>query len=195
MDTFLRFPRNLEPSWWLSLFQNHFARWSLVRGKTQALEKIEQTGGPPKEFYVDGSEDHYQYFQGLISGDLDKVVDKYRRIFPAQILRDSAFAYTVMDIVQKSDGKTKVLGICGSGHLDHRFGIPEKDITGGSYLCANITSGGWSSRTWCCRLHLSIHISTFALEGDWGREGGQDHVSCQSFHFKVALYHFFSFWW
>ena len=103
-----------------------FCKMIVNEGKNQALEKIEQTGGPPKEFYVDGSEDHYQYFQGLISGDLDKVVDKYRRIFPAQILRDSAFAYTVMDIVQKSDGKTRVLGICGSGHLDHRFGIPER---------------------------------------------------------------------
>lgn len=103
-----------------------FCRMIVNEGKTQALEKIEQTGGPPKEFYVDGSEDHYRYFQGLISGNLNKVVDKYRRIFPAQVLRDSAFAYTVMNIVQKSNGHTRVLGICGSGHLDHKFGIPER---------------------------------------------------------------------
>lgn len=103
-----------------------FCQMIVKEGKNQALEKIEQTGGPPREFYVDGSEDHYRYFQGLISGNLDEVVDKYRRIFPAQVLRDSSFAYTVMDIVQKSNGQTRILGICGSGHLDHRFGIPER---------------------------------------------------------------------
>ena len=31
-----------------------------------------------------------------------------------------------MDIVQKSNGQTRVLGICGSGHLDYKFGIPER---------------------------------------------------------------------
>ena len=103
-----------------------FCKMIVNEGKTQVLEKIEQTGGPPREFYIDGSEDHYRYFQGLISGNLDKVVDQYRRIFPAQILRDSAFAYTVMDIVEKSNGQTRVLGICGSGHLDYKFGIPER---------------------------------------------------------------------
>lgn len=103
-----------------------FCKMIVREGKNQALKKIEQTGGPPREFYVDGSEDHYRYFQGLISGNLDQVVDKYRHIFPAQVLRDSAFAYTVMDIVQKSNGQTRVLGICGSGHLDYKFGIPER---------------------------------------------------------------------
>lgn len=103
-----------------------FCRMIVSEGKTQALEKIEKTGGPPREFYVDGSEDHYRYFQGLISGNHDKVIDKYRRIFPAQVLRDSAFAYIVMDTVQKSKGQTRVLGICGSGHLDYKFGIPER---------------------------------------------------------------------
>lgn len=103
-----------------------FCKMIVREGKNQVLEKIEKTGGPPREFYVDGSEDHYRYFQGLISGNLDQVVDKYRHIFPAQVLRDSAFAYTVMDIVQKSNGQTRVLGICGSGHLDYKFGIPER---------------------------------------------------------------------
>ena len=103
-----------------------FCRMIVEEGKTRALEKIEQTGGPPREFYVDGSEDHYRYFQGLISGNLDQVVDKYRRIFPAQVLRDSSFAYTIMDIVQKSEGHTRILGICGSGHLDFKYGIPER---------------------------------------------------------------------
>ena len=69
-------------------------------GKNKALESQRTS----KEFYVDGSEDHYQYFQGLFNGNLDITVDKYGEIFSAQVL----------------------LGICGSGHLDYRFGIPER---------------------------------------------------------------------
>ena len=98
----------------------------VTKGKAPVLDEIEKTGGPPREFFVDGSEDHYKYFQGLISGNLNNVVDKYRKIFPAQILRDSMFAYTVMNIVEKSKGQTRVLGICGSGHLDYKFGVPER---------------------------------------------------------------------
>ena len=53
---------------------------------------------------MNGSEDHYHYFQGLVNGNLDMTVNKYGEIFPAQVL----------------------LGICGSGHLDYRFGITER---------------------------------------------------------------------
>ena len=53
---------------------------------------------------MDGSEHDYQYFQGLVNGNLDMTVNKYGEIFPIEVL----------------------LGICGPGHLDYRFGIPER---------------------------------------------------------------------
>ena len=53
---------------------------------------------------MDGSEDHYQYFQRVVNENLDMTVNKYGDIFPAQVL----------------------LGIRGSGHLDYRFGIPDR---------------------------------------------------------------------
>ena len=62
---------------------------------------------------MDGSEDHYQNFQELISGNLDTTVDKYHWIFHAQVLGDSAFSYTVMDIIQNSNRRAQILGICG----------------------------------------------------------------------------------
>ncbi|XP_031556906.1 uncharacterized protein LOC116293599 [Actinia tenebrosa] len=94
-------------------------------GKETTLKNIQNIGGPDKSFYVNGSEEHYRYFQGLISGKMDEVNDKYRKIFPAQILRDSFFAHSVNKIIQTSENN-KVVGICGSGHIDHGFGIPER---------------------------------------------------------------------
>ena len=103
----------------------HLCTTIVKDGKEATLDKVTQLGGPTAEFYIDGSEDHYAYFQGLISGNMDEVIEKYRRIFPAQVLRDSFFARTVMDLTNKYD-KSKILGICGSGHLDFKFGIPER---------------------------------------------------------------------
>jgi uncharacterized iron-regulated protein len=94
-------------------------------GKEATLKKIRDIGGPVEDFYIDGSENHYRYFQGLISGDMDQFEGKYRRIFPAQILKDSFFAHTVTKIVESSED-TKVVGICGSGHIDYGFGVPER---------------------------------------------------------------------
>lgn len=102
-----------------------FCREIINNGKETTLKNIQKIGGPEKSFYVDGSEDHYRYFQGLISGNMDEVDDKYRKIFPAQILRDSFFAHTVTKIIETSEN-TKVVGICGSGHIDHGFGVPER---------------------------------------------------------------------
>ena len=106
----------------------HLCTAIIKEGKNSTLERIEQLGGPTSEFYIDGSEEHYNYFQGLISGDMDKVVDNYRRIFPAQVLRDSVFARTVMDLTN-THKESRILGICGSGHLDFKFGIPERIST------------------------------------------------------------------
>ena len=75
---------------------------------------------------IEGSEKHYRYFQGLISGNMEYVTDKYRKIFPAQVLRDSTFAYKVCEVLKSSDHHTRVLGVCGSGHVDYGFGIPER---------------------------------------------------------------------
>lgn len=102
-----------------------FCKEIINNGKETTLKNIQNIGGPEKSFYVDGSEDHYRYFQGLISGNMDEVNEKYRKIFPAQILRDSFFAHTVTKIIETSEN-TKVVGICGSGHIDHGFGIPER---------------------------------------------------------------------
>lgn len=100
-------------------------RTIINEGKENALRQIHQIGGPSEDFYVDGSENHYRYFQGLISGDMATIKNKYRKIFPSQVLKDSYFAYMVNKVTETSDN-VKVLGICGSGHIDYGYGIPER---------------------------------------------------------------------
>lgn len=100
-------------------------RTIINEGKEYTLKMIDEMGGPSKDFYIDGSESHYRYFQGLISGNMMDVVDKYRKIFPSQILKDSFFAHTVTNIIETSDN-VKVLALCGSGHMDYGYGVPER---------------------------------------------------------------------
>lgn len=100
-------------------------RTIINEGKETTLRKIHKMGGPSEDFYIDGTESHYRYFQGLISGNMVNIQDKYRKIFPSQVLKDSYFAHTVSKIVDMSD-EVKVLGICGSGHIDYGYGAPER---------------------------------------------------------------------
>ena len=89
---------------------------------SQVLSEIESNTSMSTSFYKEGHEDHYRYFQGLISGDFDTVTDRFRRIFPCQVLKDSFFA----QIVKRLSAGSRVFGICGSGHLDFDYGVPER---------------------------------------------------------------------
>ena len=77
-----------------------------------------------------GSEAHYNFFESLISGrDLnsDKTVgDNFRRIFPAQVLKDCVMASQIRRALETADKEDKLLVIAGLGHLEHRFGVPER---------------------------------------------------------------------
>ena len=59
-----------------------------------------------------GSEEHYNFFESLISGrdpNSDQTVgENFRRIFPAQVLKDCVMASMVRREIQKSDPQDKV---------------------------------------------------------------------------------------
>ena len=96
-------------------------------GKESAFNEIQRRLGLDPQFYVEGTEEHYRYFQGLLTGSMENINQKYRRIFPVQILRDSSLAYKIDNEVKKSkDPNSRVLAICGSGHVDYMFGVPER---------------------------------------------------------------------
>lgn len=78
----------------------------------------------------EGSEDHYNYFESLISGrDLNsdqQLGDNFRRIFPAQVLKDCAMASAVRRTLEAAPEEDRLLVIAGLGHLEYRFGVPER---------------------------------------------------------------------
>jgi len=54
--------------------------------------------------------------------------DRFRRIFPVQVIKDTAMAHNIVREFRNrnTDDMFKFLIICGSGHCDYRFGVPER---------------------------------------------------------------------
>ena len=61
---------------------------------------------------IHGSEEHYNYFESLISGrDVNSdaaVGENFRRIFPAQIIKDCVMSSVIRRCVQSSPAEDKV---------------------------------------------------------------------------------------
>lgn len=76
-----------------------------------------------------GSDSHYAYFEAMIRGASrrpgpeEPVQGTMRRIFPAQLIKDASMAWSI-DEVLKEGGR--VLAICGNGHSDYGYGVPER---------------------------------------------------------------------
>ena len=79
---------------------------------------------------MEGSEAHYNFFESLISGrDINSDQspgENFRRIFPAQVLKDCAMACRIRRGLEDSAEDDKVLVIAGLGHLEYRLGVPER---------------------------------------------------------------------
>ena len=77
-----------------------------------------------------GSEAHYNFFESLISGrDItsgQSPGENFRRIFPAQVLKDCAMAARIRRGLEDSAEEDKLLVIAGLGHLEYRLGVPER---------------------------------------------------------------------
>jgi SAM-dependent methyltransferase len=87
---------------------------------------------PPNTTHLVGSDFHYNLFESLISGrsvfgSKDPPSDRFRGIFQAQLLKDTAMANKVNQLLKDSaDDKEKFLVVAGNGHLLHWCGVPER---------------------------------------------------------------------
>ena len=99
-------------------------------GEEMAYDAVVQLGYLQQEEKLAGSEDHYNFFDSLISGrDLNsdqEVSERFKKIFPAQVLKDSVMASSIRRGMERSGLGDKFLVIAGSGHVDYRFGVPER---------------------------------------------------------------------
>jgi len=93
------------------------------------LQAIEEGSLRTSQDYILGTEEHYNVFESMISGrnlnSSDNPTDDYRRIFPAQILKDCVISRIVSDRILLGDS---VMCLTGHGHTDFLFGIPERVI-------------------------------------------------------------------
>ena len=108
-----------------------YARLLMKEGEETAYEKVIELGYMAKKDMLEGTDQHYDFFESLISGrNLDSWIDpsdRYRKIFLAQILKDCVMASVIKRGIKASTNpKDKFLVIAGSGHVDHRFGVPER---------------------------------------------------------------------
>jgi len=135
---------NLEPYWSLlsyarknadvveikaGFIPRFYAKLLMAKGSEEGLETAYNDGFLNRDIpYMTGSESHYNFFESLISGrEMTQLPpgDRFRKIFPAQIIKDSAMAHIVIKEVQASE-KNRILVICGAGHCEYRFGVPER---------------------------------------------------------------------
>jgi uncharacterized iron-regulated protein len=80
--------------------------------------------------YKKGSEEHYNVFESMISGRVLAVsqtpTDRFRKIFPAQIIKDAAMANKIVKTLNEGNKDDKILVLMGKGHCEYGFGVPER---------------------------------------------------------------------
>jgi len=107
-----------------------FAKMLVKEGEDSAYNAVISLGYMNEDEKLPGSENHYNFFDSLISGrDINSdqsVSERFRKIFPAQVLKDSVMASSVGRGIKTSGANDKFLVIAGTGHIDYRFGVPER---------------------------------------------------------------------
>ena len=102
-----------------------FGKMLVKEGEDIAYENVIKLGYMDTEDVDKGSDDHYDFFESLISGrDLssdEEPGEQFKKIFPAQVLKDSVMASVIRRGLEASDNaEDKFLVIAGSGHIDYR---------------------------------------------------------------------------
>lgn len=108
-----------------------FAKIVMRESLEKALEAAKSKGYLAENETCEGSDEHYNYFEAMISGrdphDTSlKPQDTFRKMFPAQIIKDAAMAHKVNEILDASPVGDKILVICGAAHMFYNCGVPER---------------------------------------------------------------------
>lgn len=115
-----------------------YARLLMKEGVDTAVDAARRSGYISPHETLQGTDDHYNFFEGLLTGRnihdrnaTQYITDRFRsKMFPAQILKDASMAYTVKNILQRNHGihgnDDKILIVCGVGHMLYSHGVPER---------------------------------------------------------------------
>ena len=109
-----------------------YARLVMRESLTVALEAAKTVGYVAPTETCEATEAHYNFFESLISGrDMHSPTppsDQFRRMFPAQVIKDAAMAHRVATLFSSGvvEPADRVVVICGVGHSGYDHGVPER---------------------------------------------------------------------
>jgi len=137
-----------------------YAKIVMRESKEAAIEAARAQGYLAKGETLDGTEEHYSFFESLLTHRPLHAqpplppTDKFRRMFPAQLIKDAAMAHKVSRLLtpQGEGGADKALVVCGVGHSGYSHGVPERIERALPWLA------GRSFRVWCLQAHESADL-------------------------------------
>ena len=108
-----------------------YARQIMRESKEAGLAAAKAKGYVKPDEDLEGTADHYNMFESMISGrDMHNKDtppgDQFRKMFPAQIIKDASMAFKVNELLKTSSQDTTLYVICGSGHMQYGNGVPER---------------------------------------------------------------------
>lgn len=108
-----------------------YARQIMRESKEAGLAAAKAKGYVKTDEDLEGTADHYNMFESMISGrDMHNKDtppgDQFRRMFPAQIIKDASMAFKVNELLKTSSQDTTFYVICGNGHMQYGNGVPER---------------------------------------------------------------------
>ena len=108
-----------------------YARQIMRESKEAGLAAAKEKGYVKPDEDLEGTDDHYNMFESMISGrDMHnkdtKPGDQFRKMFPAQIIKDASMAFKVNELLKTCSDDTTFYVICGNGHMQYGNGVPER---------------------------------------------------------------------
>ena len=166
-----------------------YARMVMRESPEAALAAARDKGYVSDAESLDATDAHYDFFESLLTGRNRHATppmaptDKFRKMFPAQVIKDAAMAHKVSQLLAGGAGDSaavpsdKVLVICGVGHSGYSHGVPERILRVLPWLQTHRQTHMY--RVWCLpvdpetELH-SVEAVRAALSEAFGPPGVSD---------------------
>ena len=151
-----------------------YARMVMRESPEAALAAARDKGYVSDAEFLDATDAHYDFFESLLTGRNCHATppmaptDKFRKMFPAQLIKDAAMAHKVSQLLAGGAGgagggacgdseaapamSDKVLVICGVGHSGYSHGVPERILRVLPWLQTHMY------RVWCLPVDPEVEL-------------------------------------
>ena len=153
-----------------------YARIVMRESTAAALEAARAHDYVGADERCDASEAHYNFFESLLTGRSPHgsapPTDQFRKMFPAQVIKDAAMAHRVATLAA-SRPADKFLVICGIGHSGYGHGVPERILAARPELASSML------RVWSLPADAAVDLDDGAavaavLRENFGPPGASD---------------------